>query len=261
MADAATKKTKVAPAGTEKTPAAASQTAKTMAVDIGGTGVKAMLLDDQGKPLTERLRAKTPQPATPKAITAVIADFARQIGDFDRVSVGFPGVVKKGVIYTAANLDKKWLEYPLTENLSKELGKPVRAANDAIVQGLGAISGTGLELVITVGTGLGAGLYIDGVPIPSFELGHHPFRNGMTYEDELGRRALEKHGKKKWNKRLAEAIDQLFRLFYYDKLYIGGGNAKEIDFKLPKHTEVVSNQEGILGGIKLWDRNLDELWK
>jgi polyphosphate glucokinase len=129
------------------------------------------------------------------------------------------------------------------------------------VQGLGAISGSGVEVVITVGTGLGAGLYIDGVPIPSFELGHHPFRNGMTYEDELGRRALEKNGKKKWNKRLAEAIDQLFRLFFYDRLYIGGGNAKEIDFKLPKNTSVVSNQEGILGGIKLWDRNLDELWK
>ena len=258
---AATKTTKAAPAGTGQTPAAASQTAKTMAVDIGGTGIKAMLLDEQGKPLTERLRAKTPQPATPKAITAIIADFARQIGNFDRVSVGFPGVVKKGVIYTAANLDKKWLEYPLSENLSKELGKPVRAANDAVVQGLGAVSGVGVELVITLGTGLGAGLYLDGIPIPSFELGHHPFRNNMTYEDELGRRGLAKNGKKKWNKRVAEAMDQLFRLFYYDRLYIGGGNAKAITVKLPKNTQLISNQDGILGGIKLWERNLDELWK
>jgi polyphosphate glucokinase len=262
MADAvASKKKKVAPAGTAEAAPAAAQSAKTLAIDIGGTGVKTMLLDEHGKPLTDRLRAKTPNPATPKAITEIIAEFAKQLGNFDRVSVGFPGVVKKGVIYTAANLDKKWITYPLAENLSKELGKPVRVANDAVVQGLGAVTGTGVELVITLGTGLGAGLYLDGVPIPSLEMGHHPFRNGMTYEDELGRRALEKGGRKKWNKRVAEAIDQLYRLFYYDRLYIGGGNAKEISISLPKNAEIISNQDGILGGMKLWERNLDEMWK
>lgn len=218
-----------------------------------------MLLDENGKPVTERLRAKTPNPSTPEALIAIIADFAKQIGGFDRVSVGFPGVIKKGVVYTAANLDKKWIGYDLAGNLSKTVGKPVRVANDAVVQGLGAVSGTGVELVITLGTGLGAGLYLDGVPIPSFEMGHHPFRHDMTYEDELGRRALEKNGKKKWNKRVGEAIDQLFKLFYYDRLYIGGGNAKEITIKLPANTEIVSNQDGILGGIKLWNKKMDEL--
>src|SRR5579863_4518794 len=151
------------------------QTTRTLAVDIGGSGVKTMLLDEAGKPLTERLRAKTPNPPTPKNIIKVIADFAKQLGEFDRVSVGFPGVIKKGVVYTAANLDKKWITYPFADNLSKELGKPVRVANDAVVQGLGAVSGVGVEVVITLGTGLGAGLYLDGVPIPSFEMGHHPF--------------------------------------------------------------------------------------
>lgn len=234
---------------------------KTMAVDIGGSGVKAMILDAAGKPLTDRLRAKTPDPSNPKAITAVIADFAKQFGQFDRVSVGFPGVIKKGVVYTAANLDKKWIEYPLAENLSKQLGKPVRVANDAVVQGLGAIEGKGVELIITLGTGMGAGLYIDGVPIPALELAHHPFRDGATYEDELGRRALDKGGRKKWNKRLAEAIDQLYRLFYYDRLYLGGGNTDKIMIELPKNTKVISNRDGILGGIKLWERNLDAEWK
>jgi polyphosphate glucokinase len=234
---------------------------KTLAVDIGGSGVKTMLLDEHGGPLCDRLRAKTPDPSTPANIIAIIAGFAKQIGDFDRVSVGFPGVIKKGVVYTAANLDKKWIEFDLASNLSKALGKPVRVANDAVVQGLGAVSGTGVELVITLGTGLGAGLYIDGVAIPSLEIGHHPFRDGKTYEDDLGRRALEKHGKKKWNKHVAEAIDQLYRLFYYDRIYIGGGNAKEITMELPSNAEVISNQDGILGGIKLWERNLDELWK
>ncbi len=251
------KKQKQAPAS----PVAASSTpgAKTLAVDIGGTGVKTMLLDEAGKPLTDRLRAKTPNPSTPKAIIKIIADFAKQLGEFDRVSVGFPGVIKKGVVYTAANLDKKWIEYPFAESLSKELGKPVRVANDAVVQGLGAVSGKGVELVITLGTGMGAALYLEGKPIPSFEMGHHPFRNNMTYEDYLGRRALEKEGRKKWNKRLAEAIEQLHAVFYYDHLYIGGGNATKISIKLPKDATVISNQDGILGGIKLWDRDLDEL--
>jgi polyphosphate glucokinase len=262
MASVAPSKTKPAPStSAERTPPKAVQAAKTLAVDIGGSGVKAMLLDVQGKPLTDRLRAKTPVPSTPANIIAIIADFAKQLGEFDRVSVGFPGVIKQGVVYTAANLDKTWIEHPLAENLSKTLGKPVRVANDAVVQGLGAVTGKGVELVITLGTGLGAGLYIYGTPIPSLEMGHHPFRDDSTYEDDLGRRALEKNGKKKWNKRVGEAIDQLYRLFYYDRIYIGGGNAKEIDIPLPKNAEIISNQDGILGGIKLWERNLDEMCK
>jgi polyphosphate glucokinase len=232
---------------------------RTMAVDIGGSGVKTMLLDEAGKPLTDRLRAKTPNPSTPKAITKIIADFANQLGEFDRVSVGFPGVIKKGTVYTAANLNKKWIEYPFADALAKELGKPVRVANDAVVQGLGGVTGIGVELVITLGTGMGSALYLDGVPIPSLELGHHPFRNGNTYEDELGRRALDKNGRKKWNKHLREAIAQLHRLFYYDRLYIGGGNASEIKIKLPSNAATISNEDGLLGGIKLWGRDLDDL--
>jgi len=244
---------------TVEAPVESSKGPRTLAVDIGGTGVKTMLLDESGKPLTDRLRAKTPDPSTPKAISKIIAGFAQQIGDFDRVSVGFPGVIKKGVVYTAANLDKKWITYPFAQSLSQELSKPVRMANDAVVQGLGAVSGKGIELVITLGTGLGAALYLDGVPIPSLEMGHHPFRNGKTYEDDLGRKALAKHGRKRWNKHVAAAIDQLYRLFYYDRLYIGGGNAAKVSIKLPKNAAIISNQDGILGGIKLWERDLDEL--
>jgi polyphosphate glucokinase len=260
MSDATSskKQKKKSPAPPTETAPSTGQGPRTLAVDIGGTGIKTMLLDEVGKPLTDRLRAKTPDPATPKAVIAIIADFAKQLGEFDRVSVGFPGVIKKGVVYTAANLDKKWVEYPFAENLAKALGKPVRLANDAVVQGLGAVSGIGVELVITLGTGMGAALYLDGVPIPSLEMGHHPFRGGMTYEDELGRKALDKSGRKKWNKRLGEAIAQLYRVFYYDRLYIGGGNAAKIGIKLPSNASTISNEDGLLGGIKLWEKNLDE---
>src|ERR1700759_4545075 len=171
MADAApsTKKKQASSSKTEAPAGAAG--VRTLAVDIGGSGVKTMVLDAGGNPLTDRLRAKTPNPSNPKEITAIIAGFAKQLGDFQRVSVGFPGVIKHGVVYTAANLDKKWIEYDFAGNLSKELGKPGRVANDAVVQGLGAVTGMGVELVITLGTGMGAALYLEGRPIPSLEMG------------------------------------------------------------------------------------------
>jgi polyphosphate glucokinase len=107
-------------------------------------------------------------------------------------------------------------------------------------------------LVITLGTGFGSVLFVDGHRI-HLELGHHPFHDGKTYEDELGHLALEKKGKRKWNKLLSEAIDELARTFGYDRLYIGGGNTKFIKFELPANVKVVSNEEGLRGGIKLWD--------
>ena len=246
------------PIADQKTmPQADDSQVKTLCVDIGGSGVKAMVLDSSGKPLCDRLRAPTPAQPTPAAILAVVRDFAGQVGDFQRVSVGFPGVVRHGTVYTAANLDSKWVGFPLADKLSAVLGKPVRAANDAVVQGLGGISGKGVELVITLGTGMGSALYLEGVPIPSLELAHHPFRDNHTYEDCLGRRALDKYGPKRWNKRLAKAIELLHNLFFYDHLYIGGGNTNKIKLKLPSNVTTISNQDGILGGIKLWSRTLE----
>jgi polyphosphate glucokinase len=238
-----------------KPPASAKQAAPksivTLAVDIGGTGIKAASLDEKGKMITEREKIKTPHNATPKKVLAIVAKLAKMAGAFDRASAGFPGVIKDGVVYTAPNLGKGWENFPLEAELRKKLGRPVRIANDADVQGLGCVTGHGDELVITLGTGFGSVLFVDGHRI-HLELGHHPFHNGNTYEDELGNQAFLKKGKKKWNKHLREAIDELAKTFNYDRLYIGGGNAASIDFKLPPNVRVVSNTEGLLGGIKLW---------
>jgi polyphosphate glucokinase len=223
----------------------------TLAVDIGGTGIKAAALDKNGKMVSERQKIKTPKNATPKKVIATIAKLAKMVGEGDRVSAGFPGVVKNGLVYTAPNLGKGWKNYPLETALKEKLRMPVRIANDADVQGLGCVSGHGDELVITLGTGFGSVLFVDGHRI-HLELGHHPFRNGKTYEDELGIKALERKGKRKWNKHLREAIDELARTFNFDRLYIGGGNAAVVDFKLPPNVKIVSNTEGLLGGIKLW---------
>jgi polyphosphate glucokinase len=224
----------------------------TLAIDIGGTGIKAEKLDANGRPVTERTKISTPRNATPKKITKIVERLAADHGSFDRVSVGFPGVVKNGLIYTAVNLGKGWNDYPLQKEIAKRLHKPVRMANDADVQGLGCIRGRGIELVITLGTGFGSVIFVDGQRI-HLEIGHHPFHRGKTYEDELGNRALAKKGKKKWIKLLMEAIADLSRTFNYDRLYIGGGNARLlVDSKLPPDVKIVSNMEGLLGGIKLW---------
>ncbi len=194
----------------------------------------------------------TPQPATTKAVLAAIAGLAQKQGEFDRVSVGFPGVVRKGVTETAWNLGKSWIGFDLDGALTKSLGKPVRACNDADVQGLGVVRGKGTELVITLGTGFGSSLFRDGLLIPNVQLGHHAGWRRKTYEEELGAKALKKAGKKKWNGRLLKAIRSLELLFSYDTLYIGGGNASKITVDLPKRVRIVPNVAGLLGGIALW---------
>jgi polyphosphate glucokinase len=224
---------------------------KTLAIDIGGSGIKVMVLDEAGNPLTERDRQDTPQPAKPDAILAVIGELTAN-KSFDRVSVGFPGVVRCGQVETAANLDPDWIGYNLQQALTKQLGQPVRAINDADMQGLGAISGKGVELVVTLGTGFGSALFVNGILVPNLELGHHPFRKGQTYEEQLGRTALEKDGKKKWNERLEKAIALLQKIYNYDTLYLGGGNTEDITFALPDNVKIVPNIAGLLGGIALW---------
>ena len=225
---------------------------RTLAIDIGGTGIKALILSATGKPLTERSRVKTPRPATPQAVINAIVEMAKQQGEFDRVSVGFPGVVRRGVTVTAPNLNGKWGGFHLADALSKKLGVPVRVANDADVQGFGVIAGHGVELVVTLGTGFGSGLFLDGKLVPNLELGHHPFQKDKTYEELLGDAVRKKIGMKKWNKRLVRAIQTLDLVFNYDRLYIGGGNAERITVKLPSNVKIVSNVAGLLGGLALW---------
>jgi polyphosphate glucokinase len=226
----------------------------TMAIDIGGSGLKAILLDAKGKPISERQRVVTPAVPTPDAVLKGLEELRKLMPHFDRVSVGFPGVVKFGCTYLGFNLHPLWSKgFPLQAELEKRWKKPTRVGNDADVAGYGAIKGHGVELVLTLGTGLGAALFTSGHLCPGLELGHHIWRKkGMTYEDYLGRRGLDKYGKKAWNKLLQEAIKNTEALFNWDHLYLGGGNTKKIDFLPPKNVEIVSNETGLLGGVALW---------
>jgi polyphosphate glucokinase len=231
----------------------AGDNVRTLCVDIGGTGLKTLVVGAGGKAVTERRRVDTPRPATPKAIIKAILGLAAAQGTFDRVSVGFPGVVRQGVVETAFNLHPAWIGVDVDRLLTRELGRPVRVANDADVQGLGAVHGEGVELVITLGTGFGSSLFLDGRLVPNMQLAHHAAWRAKTYEDELGNKALKKAGKKKWNRRLRKAIATLAATFNYDRLYIGGGNATKIAFTLPERVKVISNAEGLFGGLALWN--------
>jgi polyphosphate glucokinase len=225
---------------------------RTLSVDIGGSGIKVMLLDTKGNPLTQRARLDTPQPAKPEIVINVINYLAGIQGEFHRVSVGFPGVVRGGVTKTAVNLDPDWIEFDLATSLSKRLNKPVRVINDADMQGFGAISAKGVELTITLGTGFGSALFLDGKLVPNLEMGHHRFRKGQTYEQQLGRQTLDIIGDQKWNERLSKAIASLENLFNYDYLYIGGGEATRVKIELPANVKIIPNITGLLGGIALW---------
>lgn len=223
----------------------------TLAIDIGGSGIKALILDSKGLPFTQRLRLPTPCPAPPQRTMEVLFELSQKLGDFDRVSVGFPGVVRSGQVITA-NLDPGWIGFQFDRALSEKLGKPVRIANDADVQGLGTIRGEGVELMITLGTGFGSALFMDGRLVPNLQLAHQPFRNDKTYEQYLGNAAFLERGKQKWNTDLSLALKNLEVMFQFQSAYIGGGNAEHVTLKLPNHIKVTANLNGLLGGIALW---------
>lgn len=233
----------------------------TLAIDIGGSHLKASLLDRDGAIVDGPVRIDTPRPATPQAVLEGLRGLAAQLEGFDRVSVGFPGVVRQGRTLTAANLDPiAWRNFPLAIMLRQRLDRPVRVLNDAEVQGLGVISGHGVECVVTLGTGMGFALFQDGRLGPHLELAHHRLRKRATYEDDVGNAALESLGRKKWNRKVRRAIASIRDLVMYDMLYLGGGNAKHLDPDLPAQVRVVDNEAGMTGGIRLWDPIMDPVF-
>lgn len=230
----------------------------TLAIDIGGSFLKLAVLDPAGKIVGERQRVATPSPAKPQAVLATLQEMAGNVPAFDRISVGFPGVVRDNIVRTAPNLGTEfWAGFELGKALQERFGKPVRIANDADVQGLGVISGKGLEMVVTLGTGFGTSLFLNGVLLPHLELGQHPSRTGHIYDKYVGAAALKRKGRRKWNERVARTIEALSTLTNYDQLWIGGGNAERLDIPLPANVAKVSNIAGITGGIHLWDPILD----
>jgi polyphosphate glucokinase len=226
----------------------------TLAIDIGGTAVKASVLDRGGRMIVERVRLPTPYPCSPKVLLGVLAELTAPLPAFDRISIGFPGVVRGGHVVTAPHFRKKaWQGFPLEGAVAQRLGRPARLLNDAEVQGLGVVAGRGLEVVLTLGTGVGSAVFADGWLAPHLELAHHPLYDGATYNEYVGNEALRRHGKRKWNRRVLRTIEAVDSLLHYDVLYLGGGNAQHLSAALPASVRIASNLNGITGGIHLWD--------
>jgi polyphosphate glucokinase len=227
---------------------------KTLAIDIGGTGLKASVVDEAGRMLEKRARVPTPNPCTPEILVDALTGLTAPLGSYDRVSIGFPGVVRDGRIITAPHFkDKAWRDYPLAAALARRFGRPARLLNDAEVQGLGIVKGRGLEVVLTLGTGLGSAVFSNGALTPHLELAQHPIRKGETYNDYVGNLARRALGSRRWNRRVLKTIEIVYALLHYDALHLGGGNAANVTAALPDNVHLASNDAGITGGIRLWD--------
>jgi polyphosphate glucokinase len=226
-----------------------------LCIDVGGTGLKAAVISPQGRYLAKRVRVKTPERRKPKHIVKALADLAAPLGMFDRVTIGFPGVVKKGVVISAPSFGTgDWKGFPLAEAMGKKFGAPVKLLNDADVQGLAAIHGKGLELVCTLGTGFGTAWFRDGELMPHMDLAHLVMDKRDDFDIYVGDKTRRKIGDRRWNRRIKKLIAVLETVFAYDHLYLGGGNSRLVSFKLPSNVKIVSNDAGMEGGAFAWSK-------
>ena len=184
---------------------------------------------------------------TPARMSAQLRQLTRQL-PFDAVAIGYPGVVFRGRIAAEPhNLGRGWVGF----DFAHALGRPVRIANDAAMQALGSYSG-GRMLFLGLGTGLGVTLIIDGVVEPT-ELGHIPYKHGLTYEAYLGERGRKRRGNKKWRKSVTEIVGQLKAALEVDYVVLGGGNAARLR-RLPRGARRGDNRNAFVGGLRLWQQ-------
>ncbi|HWX88834.1 MAG TPA: ROK family protein [Rhizomicrobium sp.] len=226
-----------------------------LCIDVGGSGLKAAIISPRGKYLAKRVRMKTPMDRKPKQVVAALIDLIAPLGRFDHVTIGFPGVVKDGKVISAPHFGTKaWKGFDLAVAMRKKLKKPVKLLNDADVQGLAAIRGKGLELVCTLGTGLGTAWFRDGELMPHMDLAHLAMRKKDDFDILVGDQTRRKIGNNRWNRRIKKLILVLKVVFNYDHLYLGGGNSLCVEFTLPRNVTIVSNDAGMQGGAFAWSR-------
>jgi polyphosphate glucokinase len=235
-----------------------------LGIDIGGTGIKGAVVDTEtGEFTTDRLRIKTPHPATPTAVTEVVGQIAAHFQWTGPVGATFPGVVKGGTIHTAANVDKQWIGHDAAGTFAVEVGVPVVVVNDADAAGEAEArfghpeARTGVVLLLTLGTGIGSALVADGVLIPNTELGHLKMGSKQLDAEKLASELVREHEKlswKQWAKRVNTYLEYLENLLWPDLYVLGGGVSKEPDKFVPHlkcRTPVVAaqleNRAGIVG--------------
>jgi polyphosphate glucokinase len=237
-------------------------------VDVGGSGIKAAVVDvESGRLRSERLRVATPQPATPEAVSATIGRLVRRlakatgISDTAPVGLGLPGVAIDGVLKSAANIDPAWIDYPIAERLGKSLKRSVTIVNDADAAGIaemrfGIGRGTsGVVIFLTLGTGVGSGVFVDGTLVPNTEFGQMEIR-GRAAERRSAAAARVRRGLswKAWTMDLDEHLQRIEDLMWPTLIILGGGVSKNGDKFIPRltrRTPIVAaslrNDAGIVG--------------
>ena len=229
----------------------------TLAIDVGGSHIKAALLGATGHLVSDRMRIDTPDPLTPKRLLATLVEVAALLDAHDRVSIGLNGLVHAGRVYSVpVTADPAFRGFDLGGMLRRRDRRPVRVLNDAQMHGLGFVRGRGVEVAITLGTGLGCALFLDG------RLGPHvQFLASAGYENvkggDYGDLALEKLGRKRRSRRVGKLIDLLRRLTNFDHLYIGGGNASALKLDLPRDVSRGDNSAALLGAVRMWDWDVE----
>lgn len=214
---------------------------RVLVIDVGGTHVK-MLASGQRMPQ----KFVSGPTMTPKQMVSGVKK-ATAGWNYDVVSIGFPAVVLRGrIVHEPHNLGSGWVKF----DFKKAFGRPVKVINDAAMQAVGSYKG-GRMLFLGLGTGLGSAMIVDGILAP-MELGHLPYRKG-TYEDYLGTASLERHGKTKWRKRVADVVTRLAAALEPDEVVLGGGNVKYLK-TLPKGCREGDNANAFMGGFRLWPK-------
>ncbi len=234
-------------------PAAEKKPRRILCIDVGGSGLKAAVISPRGTFLVKRVRIKTPKRRKPRDIVKALTALVAPLGDFDHVTVGFPGMVKNGKVVSAPHFGTgAWKGFDLAAVLHKQWKRPVKLLNDADVQGLAVIEGKGLELVCTLGTGFGTAWFRDGELMPHMDLAHLAVQKKHDLDVYAGDQTRRQIGNDRWNRRVKKLIGVLETVFNYDHLYLGGGNSKWVKFKLPRNVTIVSNDAGMEGGAFAW---------
>ena len=214
---------------------------KVLAIDVGGTHVKILATGEHEERKVDSGLTMTPQ--------KMVRDVKRlaQGWKYDVISIGYPGPIIQGrILRDPYNLGHGWVGF----HFRKAFGRPVRLMNDAAMQALGSYRG-GRMLFLGLGTGLGSAMIVDGIVEP-MEIAHLPYKKGRTYEDYIGLRGLQRHGKKKWRRYVADIVEKLKLAMEPDYVVIGGGNAKKLK-KLPASAELGDNRNAFRGGFRMWE--------
>ncbi len=248
----------------------ASPTPYTLAVDCGGGGIKASVLDSSGTLHAPAIRVPTPYPLPPERLVDTVAAIADQLPPSGRATIGMPGMLRHGVVVATPHyvtrsgphtrvlpeLVQAWAGCDIQAAIADRLGIPTLVLNDAEVHGAGVVSGTGVELVLTLGTGLGSALFDGGRLAPHLELSHAPVRWGTSYDAYIGEIERARLGDARWSRRVRRVVDGLRPVFWWDRLYLGGGNSRQVTpnvlVQLGDDVVVVPNQAGIVGGVRAW---------